>query len=89
MPAPLSQDLITALRAQGGLELEVIDPETLREQVIVDARMQREAMEALRRQQHHEAIARGFMELEAGQGMELSVAMDSIRQKLGLRARSW
>jgi len=50
--------------------------------------MQREAMEALRRQRNHEAIARRFVELEAGQGMELTVAMDSIRQTLGLRTRS-
>ena len=60
MPALLSQDLIAALRAQGGLELEVIDLETLRESVVVDAGMHREAMEALRRQQNLEAIARGF-----------------------------
>jgi hypothetical protein len=88
LPAVLSQDLIAALRAQGGLELEVIDPETLREYVVVGAGMHREAMEALRCQQNLQAIARGFAELQAGQGMELSVAMDSIRETLGLLARS-
>lgn len=68
--------------------MEVIDPETLREYVVVGAGMPREAMEALRHQQNHEAIARGFAELQAGQGMELTVAMDSIRRTLGLRTRS-
>lgn len=40
--------------------MEVIDPETLREYVVVGAGMHREAMEALRRQQNLEAIASGF-----------------------------
>jgi hypothetical protein len=87
MPAPLSRDLIDALRATGGRSLEVIDPETSRTYVVVDSETHREAMEALHRQQDHLAIARGLMELDSGHGVELTVALDSIREKLGLRPR--
>ena len=83
MNARSGSDGCTSL--SGNLRLEVNDPETSRTDVVGDSETHRNAMEALRREQDHQAIARGMAELESGHGVELTVALDSIREKLGLR----
>ena len=83
MTAKLSKELTDALHATGESELEVVDPETNRTYMIVDSETHRRAMEALRRQQDREAIARGIAEMEAGQGKPLDEAFAEMRTRLG------
>ena len=85
LTAKLTKELAAALHANGEGELEVVDPETSQLYFIVDCETHRRAMEALRRQQDREAIARGIAEMEAGQGMPLAEAFNDIRSNLGLR----
>jgi hypothetical protein len=82
MVVKLAQDLTDALHANGGSELEVVDPETQRTYLVVDAQVHRMAMEALRRQQDREAIAQGIAEMEAGEGIPLDEARKMTREKL-------
>jgi len=82
MIAKLSHDLSLALHASGDRELEVLDPQTQRSYVVVDAELHREAMEALRRQQDREAIAQGLAEMEAGEGMTVEQARQLTRERL-------
>ena len=78
----LSKELSRALRATGDNELEVVDPETQRTYVVVDADLHRQAMVALRRQQDREAIAQGIAEMEAGVGMPVEEARRLARERL-------
>ena len=78
----LSNELSRALRATGDNELEVVDPETQRTYVVVDADLHRQAMVALRRQQDREAIAQGIAEMEAGEGMPVEEARRLARERL-------
>lgn len=83
MIAKLNKELADALHASGAGQLEVVDPETNRTYTIVDSEMHRQAMEALRRQQDHEAIAQGIAEMEAGGGIPLEEAFAEMRVRLG------
>lgn len=82
MVMKLAQDLTAALHANGGSELEVVDPETQRTYLVVDAHLHRMAMDALRRQPDREAIAQGIAEMEAGEGIPLEEARRLTREKL-------
>ncbi len=84
MITALNQELITALHAAGEGELEVVDPETLRTYVLIDSDTHHRAMDALRRQQDHDAIAAGLVQLKAGEGQLLDEAFQNIRTRLGL-----
>lgn len=87
MTAKLTKELAAALHATGESELEVVDPDTQRLYLVVDAEVHRQAMEALRRQQDRDAIAQGISEMEAGEGISLDEAFDDIRANLGIRQR--
>lgn len=78
---------MAALRSVGGFAWKLIDPESSRTDVVVDSETHRNAVEAFRREQDHQAIAGGGAELAAGNGVELTLALVSIREKLGLRPR--
>ena len=82
MTAKLSKELADALHATGECELEVVDPETNRTYVIIDSDIHRRAMEALRRQQDHDAIAQGIAEMEAGEGISVAEARRLTRERL-------
>lgn len=83
MTAKFIKELTVALHAAGDGELEVVDPETQRTYVVVDADIHRQAMDALRREQDREAIAQGLAEMEAGQGKPLDQAFGEMRARLG------
>ncbi|MBA4031762.1 MAG: hypothetical protein C0478_12855 [Planctomyces sp.] len=87
MIAKLTEELAAALHSSGEGELEVVDPDTQRMYVVVDASLHRQAMDALRRQQDRDAIAQGIAEMKAGKGIPLNEAFDDIRADLGLRPR--
>ena len=87
MTVQLSKELAAALHACGELQLEVVDPVTSRVYFIVESETHRQAMAALRARQDREAIAQGLAEMEAGQGVPVEEAFDSIRTRLGLRRR--
>ena len=87
MTVQLSKDLAAALHACGELQLEVVDPVTSRVYFIVESETHRQAMAALRARQDRDAIAQGLAEMEAGQGVPVEEAFDSIRTRLGLRRR--
>lgn len=84
MTPELTKELAAALRASEEGELEVVDPETQRTYYLVDGETHRQAMEALRRQQDHDAIAEGNRQMEAGGGKPLRQAAADIRARLGL-----
>jgi predicted transcriptional regulator len=87
MTVQLSTELAAALHACGDLQLEVVDPVTSRVYVLVESETHRQAMAALRCQQDGDAIAQGLAEMEAGLGVPLEHAFDSIRTILELRRR--
>jgi hypothetical protein len=84
MVAKLTKELAAALDATGECELEVVDPQTHRTYFLVDGETHRRAMEALRRQRDHEAIAQGLAQLEEGQGRPLDQALNDLRSRLTL-----
>jgi hypothetical protein len=83
MAINLSNELAAALRATGERELEVVDPQTQRTYVLVEAETHRRAMDALRRQQDRDAIAEGLAQMEAGEGKPLDEAFSDMRIRLG------
>ena len=83
MIARLNQELTAALHATGDRELELIDPETQRQYVLVDSDTFHQAMDALRRQQDREAITAGLAQWEAGEGRPLDEAFEALRTRLG------
>ena len=87
MIAKLTKDLIVALHATEDNELEVVDPETQRTYLVVDANIHRKAMDALRRQQDREAIAQGIEEMEAGAGIPIEEARRLSRERLLARGQ--
>ena len=82
MTVRLTKELADALHATDESELEVVDPETSRMYFIVDGETHRQAMDALRRQQDREAIARGIAEMEAGEGIPVADARQLSRERL-------
>lgn len=82
MIAKLTKELADALHATGDRELEVVDPDTARTYFLVDSDTHRLAMEALRRQQDRDAIARGIAEMEAGEAIPVEDARQLARQRL-------
>jgi len=83
MIAKLNKELTDALHASNERGLEVVDPETNRTYMIIDSETHRQAMEALRRQRDHEAIAQGIAEMEAGGGKPLDQAFAEMQARLG------
>jgi hypothetical protein len=88
MTAKLSKELSDALHASGTSEIEAIDPTSGRVYFIVDGDTHRQAMEALRQRQDHEAIAEGIAQMEAGQGKPLDEAFEDMRGRLGFPQQS-
>lgn len=82
MSLKLTAELAAALHASQAGQLEVVDPSTDRTYVLVDCETHRQAMEALRRQQDREAIARGIAEMESGQALPLAEARQLSHQRL-------
>ena len=65
--------------------IEVRDEATQKVYILADARLHRQAMDALRRQRQQEdqdAIAEGIAQMEAGQGMPLDEARRLSRERL-------
>lgn len=87
MTAKLTKELAAALQATGGNELEVIDPDTERTYFLVDGDIHRRAMDALRRQQDHDAIAQGIAELESGDGLSVENARQLTQERLTARGK--
>jgi hypothetical protein len=85
MVTKLSKELAAALHATGETELEVVNPETARTYFLVDRETHLRAMEALRRQQDRDAIARGIAEMEAGEGVSIDEVAKLTRAKLVAR----
>jgi hypothetical protein len=85
MTTSLSKELLAALHASTDGELEVVDPDTSRVYLIVDSTLHREAMDALRRQQDRDAIARGVSELERGLGISTAEARKQTKERLSAR----
>ncbi len=83
MIAKLNEELAAALNATGEGELEVVDPLTQRTCFLVDGEIHRRAMDALRRQEEHDAIAEGIRQMEVGEGEPLDEAFADIRSRLG------
>ena len=82
MALKLTKELRDALNADGINSLEVEDPDSDRTYVVVEAETYRQAMEALRRQQDRDAIAKGLFQMEAGEGIPLAEAREQTRQHL-------
>jgi predicted transcriptional regulator len=82
MTAKLTKELTAALQASGESGLEVVDPQTQRTYVVIDAAIHRQAMEALRRQQNRDAIAQGIAEMEAGEEIPVEQARHLARERL-------
>lgn len=60
----------------------MVDPQTNRAFVIIDEETHQKAMEALRKAQDSDSIARGVAEMEVGAGKPVGEAMHGIRQRL-------
>lgn len=82
MVAKLNKELTEVLKASGECAVEVVDPDTQRTYYIVDGDTHLRAMEALQRQQDHDAIAEGLKQMERGQGKSLDQAFQDIRSRL-------
>ena len=83
MAVELTQELAAALHASGERGLELVDPQTRRTYVLVDAETHQRAMHALDRQQSHAAIAEGLAQMQAGEVKALDEAFSGLREKLG------
>jgi hypothetical protein len=82
MTAKLTEELSAALHASGESGLEVVDPTTQRIYFLVDGETHRRAMEALRRQEDHGAIAQGLAEMETGEAVPIEEARKRSRARL-------
>jgi hypothetical protein len=78
----LPQELADALNTGEGAPLEVLDPNSKRTYFVVSAETHRLAMEALRRVEDREAIARGIAEMQAGGGLPLEEAREQSLERL-------
>ena len=84
MTANITREVVAALNALGDRELEIVDPDTQKAYVVVDATLHRRAMEALRRQQDRDAISEGLAQMEAEDGQPIDEAFAGIFSRLGL-----
>ena len=82
MTPKLSKELTDALKARDDGQLEAIDPETGRLYFVVDSAVHQRAMEALRRQEDHDAIARGLEDMEAGRVLPVDEPHARLREEL-------
>jgi predicted transcriptional regulator len=83
MKTPLSDEQRQALDQQPeGIEVE--DTQTQKVYFLTDAELHRRAMQALRRQEDHDAIQAGIDDMEAGRVMPLAEVDAQIRKELGL-----
>ena len=82
MTPKLSDDLQKALDANAGQPTKVEHPGTHKLYVIVDNETHEQAMEALRKQQDHDAIQAGVDAMEADRTIPLAEADQQIRQEL-------
>jgi hypothetical protein len=87
MTAKLSKELTDALQASDSGHVEMIHPETGQVYFVVNGEIHQRAMEALRRQQDHDAIARGIEDMEAGRGRPLEEVDADIREEFGFPPR--
>lgn len=88
MTPNLTTELSAAIDASGTGSVEAVHPGTNRTYVIVDGDTHHRAMEALRRQQDHDAIATGIAQMEAGEGSPLDEAVERVRSRLQLPQQS-
>lgn len=82
MDLELNPEIIDALHAAGEKPLRVVDPQTNRAFVIIDEETHQQAMEALRKTQDQQSVARGVAEMDAGQGKPIGEAIQGIRTRL-------
>ena len=86
MKASLSDEQRRALDQQpDGIEVE--DARTQKVYFLTDAEVHRRAMEALQRQEDHDAIQAGIDDMEAGRTMPLEEADREIREELGFGSK--
>jgi predicted transcriptional regulator len=85
MTPKLTKELTDALHATEDGQVEAIDPETGRVYFVVAGPIHQRAMEALRRQDDRDAIARGIADMEAGQEIAVDEAHANLRQDLRSR----
>ena len=88
MATELSKDILDALQSAGNGQLEAVDPETGRVYFVVDGETHYRAMDALRRIDDQDAIARGIADMEAGRGRPVAEADAILREKLGFPQRA-
>ena len=82
MKASLSDEQRQALDQQpDGIEVE--DVQTQKVYFLTDAELHRRAMQALRRQEDHDAIQAGIDDMEAGRVTPLAEVDRDIRKELG------
>ena len=82
MDVELNSEILDALHAAGENPLRVVDPQTNRAFVIIDEETHQQAMEALRKSQDRDSIARGVAEMNAGEGRSVGEAIEDIRGRL-------
>ena len=82
MDLELNPEIIDALHAAGEKPLRVVDPQTNRAFVIIDEETHQQAMEALRKAEDQQSIARGVAEMNAGQGRPVNETIQGIRSRL-------
>jgi predicted transcriptional regulator len=80
----LTEELSAAVASNDNGSLEVVNPHDNRTYFIVEGSVHQQAMDALRRQQDHDAIAEGIAQMEAGEGKPLNDAFEDIRVRLQL-----
>lgn len=86
MKTPLSDEQRQALDQQPeGIEVE--DDQTQKVYFLTDAELHRRAMQALQRQENHDAIQAGIEDMEAGRVVPFEEVDRRIREKLGLPQR--
>ena len=82
MTPKLTTDQAAAIDANGNQPMEVVHPATNAVYFVVDGDTHRQAMDALRRQEDHDAIAEGIAQMEAGGGMPIEEARRLSRERL-------
>lgn len=78
----LSPEIAEAIQLADGGPVAVEVPGSDRAYVLVDSATHEAAMDALRKQQLHDSLLKGFEDIKAGRGRPLDEAMDDIRNRL-------